>query len=358
MPSIVPSRYAVSLLRLLPDDTEKATVLADANCSFAMLDSEETVSAEIYCDIFIGIVKRLQHYLHGEDADDLSRVSNYRLLLMSMVQATTLKEALNNFTAFFRRLGPEGSAAKLILSNNTAILRITYSDDLLKENVWSPEMFSMDRLNWLPGTRGISISLWIWHRLCCWLIGEYIPLQQARVNLSASDKQHAELNKMFNGTLLFDQDYCSIEFEKRFLKHEIVQNQQTTDTLLSKFPLELMLIEEQPKTLAEQIKSLIGSDLSRAMPDAETVAKRCNIAVATLHRRLQKENTSYQNIKDQCRYDAAITMLQGGNTAIKEIASQLNYSDVSTFHRAFKKWSGVSPAQYRDTCHSRSPLSH
>ena len=64
-------------------------------------------------------------------------------------------------------------------------------------------------------------------------------------------------------------------------------------------------------------------------------------------RRLESEGTSYQGIKDQLRRDAAIHHLCNSTLGIAEISGLLGFQEPSAFHRAFKKWTGAQPGEYR-----------
>ena len=66
-----------------------------------------------------------------------------------------------------------------------------------------------------------------------------------------------------------------------------------------------------------------------------------------LVRRLKDEGSSYQQIKDNLRRDTAVYFLSRPELSIDEIALQLGFSEPSAFHRAFKKWTGVTPGVYR-----------
>ncbi|HEX8886167.1 MAG TPA: helix-turn-helix transcriptional regulator, partial [Noviherbaspirillum sp.] len=66
-------------------------------------------------------------------------------------------------------------------------------------------------------------------------------------------------------------------------------------------------------------------------------------------RRLQDEGQGFQAIKDDLRRDIAIEYLARPDLTLIEIANLLGFSEPSTFHRAFKKWTGVAPGEYRLT---------
>ena len=64
-------------------------------------------------------------------------------------------------------------------------------------------------------------------------------------------------------------------------------------------------------------------------------------------RRLRDEGRGFQQIKDELRRDAAIEYLLLTQLPLLEIANRVGFSEASTFHRAFKQWTGVAPGEYR-----------
>ena len=96
-----------------------------------------------------------------------------------------------------------------------------------------------------------------------------------------------------------------------------------------------------------QIRRILESNLDPEMPDFESVAFQLNTSTQTLRRRLKDEDTSFQAIKDQVRRDLAIYYLSDNKLSINEIALKVGFTEPSTFHRAFKKWTDVTPGDYR-----------
>ena len=71
------------------------------------------------------------------------------------------------------------------------------------------------------------------------------------------------------------------------------------------------------------------------------------MSAPTLRRRLKREGTTFQQLKDQCRREAAQEYLARADLSINAVASQLGFTDPSAFHRSFKKWTGQTPGEYR-----------
>ncbi|KAA1174232.1 AraC family transcriptional regulator [Marinobacter salinexigens] len=82
-------------------------------------------------------------------------------------------------------------------------------------------------------------------------------------------------------------------------------------------------------------------------PKLARVAGTLFVSERTLKRRLQEEEASFQNLVDQVRLDRAGELLQNTGMNLSQIADTLGYADAANFTRAFKRWTGKSPSQYR-----------
>ena len=80
----------------------------------------------------------------------------------------------------------------------------------------------------------------------------------------------------------------------------------------------------------------------------EALAERLNMSERTLRRKLDLEGTSYSQILMRVRHALALDYLTATRLKIVDIASALSFSDVGSFRHAFKKWTGLSPNEYRE----------
>jgi AraC-like DNA-binding protein len=79
----------------------------------------------------------------------------------------------------------------------------------------------------------------------------------------------------------------------------------------------------------------------------DEVAKSLAMSARSLRRKLESENTSYKNILDQERQQTAQQLLRGSNMKLDELAFHLGYTDTASFSRAFRRWKGCSPGEFR-----------
>ena len=95
---------------------------------------------------------------------------------------------------------------------------------------------------------------------------------------------------------------------------------------------------------SEIIELMVGSPGS--FPPLEEIARKLGFSPRNLRRKLKEEDSSYQEILKEVRLQLAKQYLKSGLT-VERIAELLDYSEISTFSRAFKSWTGKSPQQYR-----------
>jgi AraC-like DNA-binding protein len=98
--------------------------------------------------------------------------------------------------------------------------------------------------------------------------------------------------------------------------------------------------------ISRLVRDLIYDDASgfRAAP---IVAAKLNISERTLQRQLLAEGQSFRDMVDELRQQKAHALLQHPDLTLESIAETLSYTDVTSFSRAFKRWTGVSPGEYR-----------
>lgn len=105
--------------------------------------------------------------------------------------------------------------------------------------------------------------------------------------------------------------------------------------------------ESSKRSLGARVSSLILVQLERGKVGVETVAGQLNMSRYTLHKKLRQEGVTFASLLEQVRRERALTYMRDKTKPLVEIAEQLGFSELSAFSRAFKRWMGTSPAEYR-----------
>jgi AraC-like DNA-binding protein len=160
--------------------------------------------------------------------------------------------------------------------------------------------------------------------------------------------------KYFRAPLHFNSEHNAIVFPTYLLNQPIA----TADPLLHKHlkkEAKEQHIFRDSNILGEVRTHLRRLLISHACTSAEVAGRLC-IHERTLHRKLRKEGTSFQHELDNIRRGVAQQLLTGSRMSLTKIASTLNYADKSAFSRAFKRWTGITPTQWRARTRSGPPI--
>lgn len=116
--------------------------------------------------------------------------------------------------------------------------------------------------------------------------------------------------------------------------------------------------ESSAPDVGRRVRQLITTLLAHgSSPDIDLVAATMGTSVRTLQRRLCAKGLTYTEVIQRARCAAAQRMLKDRRPKIGEIARALGYPDPAHFTRAFQRWTGVTPRDFRDRCavEKRSP---
>jgi AraC-like DNA-binding protein len=99
-------------------------------------------------------------------------------------------------------------------------------------------------------------------------------------------------------------------------------------------------------SFADRVAAHVAASLP-AGTDVGDVARAMHMSARTLQRRLEQEHTSFSDLLDRARLDVARRLLADPAVALTDVAFRLGFADLATFSRAFKRWTGMPPGQWR-----------
>jgi AraC-like DNA-binding protein len=97
----------------------------------------------------------------------------------------------------------------------------------------------------------------------------------------------------------------------------------------------------------QEVRTLIARNVSNGHPNIERIARLLGLGGRTLQRRLAERGLVWKTLVEEVRRELALRYLKDGGMSLTEIAFLLGYSDLSAFDRAFRRWTGTTPAAQR-----------
>lgn len=185
-----------------------------------------------------------------------------------------------------------------------------------------------------------------------------IAIHRARENISrelviervgfqhAAPEYEDEYAQVFPCPVVFNQAHTHLVFKKRYLDFKLPNRSPYLYKVLNHH-IESLLRKIRPEpSLTDKVKKLIERKLSKDSVDAERIAEKLCMSRHTLYRKLKQEGVAFHELVDQVREEKALAYLNDSQHNLSEIAFLLGFSELSAFSRAFKRWTGESPAKY------------
>jgi AraC-like DNA-binding protein len=271
----------------------------------------------------------------------------FELMCHCIIGAKTLGEALRLATRFDKLMFPMLSYNIRLIEESSDFAKLSYrvnvgdSNSKLVPQHW-------DRADYQETVAKAS-GLTVWHTFCGWLTG--LPLETIAVNVSApylSEAYEEGMKRVFHCPINFDAQENTISFSSEQLQRRVVHTADSLPDFFNNLVYQLIASELVPSSTSAAIKSLVSIDMPSGMPSFTAIAEHLHMSESSLRRRLQKESTSYQALKDQVRCEVAIDKLLNEQTKVADLAEYLGFTEPSSFVRSFKGWTGFTPKAYKD----------
>lgn len=275
----------------------------------------------------------------------------FDLMCHCMISARTLGDALQLAARFDRLLFPQLHYRMYLHDTGGDSVQLRYELELdsgteaLMLEQWDREGFRE------PVSR--ASGLLVWHALCGWLTGQPLDVEEVMVAAPFRHETYTRrLEAVFHCPVHFDAPQTALLLPREHLARRVVQTVDSLKDFLANAVYQLIAIDQQPASTSAAIKSLITLDLPGGLPSLEAVADQLMMSESSVRRRLQREGTTYQALKDEVRCQVAIDKLVNEEAKVAAVAEYLGFTEPSSFVRSFKAWTGRTPRAYRDNMRS------
>ena len=343
----VSTKYVANLLRVAAAqgcDTDKLAEAVGLTCNPLREGAPETLPVAVYNRLYDRITWLLQDECFGILGRNEMPAGTFRMLCYCVVHCRTLRQAIDRAGEFFAlcrtlRGEPVRFRSQIAIDPSGEVATFTYP--------------RVDFSRIAPGfslQHSVAGALSTWHRLCSWLVGAPIPL--VGVTLRGQPALNVErFQRIFKCEIQFNAQRNTFSFPARYLNAPIHHSEESLNEFLRSAPYYLVAQVETEEEAAQDLVALVrqwlARDFSHHMATCEELALALGLSTRSLRRKLAERGTSFQILKDERRTEIARQFLVRSELTIHAVAALMGFDEPSAFQRAFKKWTGMTPGQYR-----------
>lgn len=196
----------------------------------------------------------------------------------------------------------------------------------------------------------IELMLGFSYRFLCHAVGALLPLREVTF-AHAAGYPVAPYEALFGAPVRFGAPSSAIWLPKDAMRTPIAGRdplarrylEAHAEQQLARLPAE----RPAPPPLLARLRDAIAVELATSGAELSRVARRLAMSTRTVQRRLEALGTSYQALVDDVRAEQARALLRDRARSIVDVAFELGYADLRSFYRAFRRWTGATPADWR-----------
>ena len=179
-----------------------------------------------------------------------------------------------------------------------------------------------------------------------WISGLDIPPTEVRFQHAAS-ADTSEYQRIFRCPVLFDQADNALVFPKRLLATPLGQADAQVRLMLDAYADRLLGEIQQGPSVLDRARLELSRQLPEVGADLQQIAARLALSPRTLQRRLREAGLSFNQLVDETRQQLVLHYLRDPALELAEIAFLVGFSEPGSLARAFRRWTGQSPGEYR-----------
>ena len=160
-------------------------------------------------------------------------------------------------------------------------------------------------------------------------------------------RQTSEHLRVFNAPVSFGCKTNAIVIDRQFVEREVPAADQQLYQILKRYLDQVLSEMPREDTLLAAVRRATAETMRDGNLKLARVAKQMAMSARTLQRQLKERGVDFKQLTDETRRRFAINYLKERKNTLTEVAFLLGYSELSAFNRAFKRWTGSTPLEYR-----------
>lgn len=293
-----------------------------------MEDQECFLDCRAMVELFEHCASRFNEPLFGLHLAQLQGPTMYGVVAALCGAAPDLREAIRCFVDYIPIIHSSESVLELVESQDVAELRWSERSDM--------------GVNDQANLQGLLMNM----KMLRTLGGTYFVSNHVHVPGRLSEKAVRDIERLVACSVRTCSNNLSIAFPARLLDLPVHSANRPLFQLLDGYLSQLRGISRQ-RSIVDEVQGYVRGTLGAGDVSIESCAKTLGISSRTLQLRLSEERVSYSSILDHQRQVCAENLLRTTDLVVSEIADRLGYSERTSFGRAFKRWIGLSPQQFR-----------
>ena len=228
----------------------------------------------------------------------------------------------------------------LHLHSQGAVIALLVDEDvaMLTYDAFEPGLEATDQ----TGSGAVAMMLNVMRTLCG---PDFRPTEASFGHRRPADIE--PFRKFFKVPLYFDAEHYALVFSRDWLD---VRPPGADDELQQLLQKQVEVFESRYSlAFPDQVRKVLRSALITGYFSESEIAALFSMHSHTFRRRLDASATSFHELVDECRFEMAREMLLNTSLSVSEVSTSLGYSRASSFIRAFRRWSGVTPGQWRQS---------
>lgn len=174
---------------------------------------------------------------------------------------------------------------------------------------------------------------------------DWAPLEVHFAHPKPTDiRAHADL---FHCPVFFSTGENALVLSASLLNTPCIKPDPALLAVLDRYATDRIKLSPRSASLADQVRARLAQSIAKGVPTGEDLASSLKMSVRTMNRMLALEGTSFRKLLEQLRHELSVQYLRDQRISISEVAFLVGFSELSAFHRAFKRWTGLTPAQFR-----------